>query len=113
MKTPGESLRDGETILELVGTDRVHVEGYGLLEELWDARPGAEVTVVLDVPELAGIGVLEEKFLGTLIHVDEVVQPVSGKVRVIAEVKNRKNILRDGLRHHDDRSPQAAHCAAR
>lgn len=98
MKTPGESLQNGETVLEIVGTDRVQVEGYGLLEELWSVSPGSEVQVVLDVPELAQFGVLEEKFTGTLIHVDDVVQPVSGKVRVVAEVKNRQNILRDGLR---------------
>ncbi|MEZ6058230.1 MAG: efflux RND transporter periplasmic adaptor subunit [Planctomycetaceae bacterium] len=98
MKTPGESLRDGESVLELVGTDRVHVEGYGTLDELWGLAPGSEVMVQLDVPELASTGALEEKFTGKLIHVDDVVQPVSGKVRVVAEVQNRNNILRDGLR---------------
>ena len=40
----------------------------------------------------------DERFQGRLILVDAVVQPVTGLVRVVAEVPNRDNILRDGLR---------------
>lgn len=98
MKVPGESIRDGEPILELVNTDRVHVEGYGNLEDLWNLLPGAQVEVWLDAPELERFGVTRERFRGKLIHVDSLVQPVTGKVRVVAEVANRHNILRDGLR---------------
>ena len=58
----------------------------------------AQVEVWLDAPELERFGVTKERFRGTLIHVDEIVQPVTGKVRVVAEVVNRHNILRDGLR---------------
>lgn len=98
MKVPGESIRDGEPILELVNTDRVNVEGYGNLEDLWNLLPGAQVEVWLDAPELDRFGVTKERFRGKLIHVDSLVQPVTGKVRVVAEVANRNNILRDGLR---------------
>jgi RND family efflux transporter MFP subunit len=98
LKTPGESVQDGQPIVELVNTDRVQVEGYGLLEELWDVQPGVEVEVWLDAPELERFGVTKERFRGRLIHVDSLVQPVTGKVRVLAEVDNRRNILRDGLR---------------
>lgn len=98
MKVTGESVRDGEPILELVNTDRVHVEGYGNLEDLWNLQPGALVEVWLDAPELERFGLTKERFRGTLIHVDTLVQPVTGKVRVVAEVQNRRNILRDGLR---------------
>ena len=98
MKVTGESVRDGEPILELVNTDRVHVEGYGNLEDLWNLQPGALVEVWLDAPELDRFGVTKERFRGTLIHVDSLVQPVTGKVRVVAEIQNRRNILRDGLR---------------
>lgn len=98
LKVPGESVRNGEAILELVNTDRVQVEGYGNLEDLWNLLPGAQVEVRLDAPELERFGVTQERFRGTLIHVDSLVQPVTGKVRVVAEVENRRNILRDGLR---------------
>lgn len=98
MKVPGESIRDGEPILELVNTDRVQVEGYGSLEDLFNLLPGAPVEVWLDAPELDRFGITKERFRGKLIHVDDIVQPVTGKVRVVAEVANRSNILRDGLR---------------
>lgn len=98
MKVPGESVRDGEAILELVNTDRVQVEGFGNLEDLWNLKPGAAVEVWLEAPELERFGLTKERFRGRLIHVDSLVQPVTGKVRVVAEVQNRHNILRDGLR---------------
>lgn len=98
LKSPGESVRNGEAILELVNTDRVQVEGYGNLEDLWNLLPGAQVDVRLDAPELDRFGITKEQFQGKLIHVDSLVQPVTGKVRVVAEVENRRNILRDGLR---------------
>lgn len=98
MKVPGESIRDGEPILEIINTDRVQVEGYGNLEDLWNLKPGAQVEVWLEAPELERFGLTKERFRGRLIHVDDIVQPVTGKVRVVAEVQNRRNILRDGLR---------------
>jgi RND family efflux transporter MFP subunit len=98
MKVPGESVRDGEPILELVNTDRVQVDGYGALEDMWNLQPGAQVEVWLDVPELEKFGVTKERFRGKLIHVDSLVQPVTGKVRVVAEVENRHGLLRDGLK---------------
>lgn len=98
LKRRGESVTNGEPVAELVNTDRVHVEGYGPLGALWDVKKGACVHVQLDVPELERFGVNDEKFQGRLILVDAVVQPVTGLVRVVAEVPNRDNILRDGLR---------------
>ncbi len=98
LKRKGESVTNGEPVAELVNTDRVHVEGYGPLGELWDVTKGACVHVQLDVPELERFGVNDERFQGRLILVDAVVQPVTGLVRVVAEVPNRDNILRDGLR---------------
>lgn len=98
MKTRGESVQDGQPIVELVNTDRVQVEGFGALDELWDVKPGIEVEVWLDAPELERFGVTKERFRGKLIHIDSIVQPVTGKVRVVADVTNRQNILRDGLR---------------
>lgn len=98
MKVPGESVRDGEPILELVSTERVQVDGYGSLEDMWNLKPGANVEVWLDAPELERFGITRERFRGKLIHVDSLVQPVTGKVRVVAEVENRHSLLRDGLK---------------
>ena len=98
LKRKGESVTNGEPVAELVNTDRVHIEGYGPLGELWDVRKGTCVRVQLDVPELERFGVNDEVFQGRLILVDAVVQPVTGLVRVVAEVSNHDNILRDGLK---------------
>jgi membrane fusion protein (multidrug efflux system) len=98
LKRRGESVRNGDPVIELVNTDRVHVEAYCNLADLWHTRAGAHVDVQLDAPELARFGVTEESFEGKLILVDPVVQPVTGMVRIVAEIQNRNNILRDGLK---------------
>lgn len=98
LKRRGESVRNGDPVIELVNTDRVHVEAYCKLADLWNTRSGAPVHVQLDAPELARFGVTEESFEGKLILVDPVVQPVTGMVRIVSEVRNRNNILREGLK---------------
>lgn len=98
LKRRGESVRNGEPVVELVNSDRVQVEAYCELRDLWNVRSGAPVSVQLDAPELAGFGVTDETFEGKLILVDAVVQPVTGLVRIVAEVPNRGDILRDGLK---------------
>jgi RND family efflux transporter MFP subunit len=98
LKRRGESVRNGEPVVELVNSGRVHVEAYCELRDLWNVRAGAPVAVQLDAPELAPFGVTGETFDGKLILVDAVVQPVTGLVRIVAEVPNRGDILRDGLK---------------
>lgn len=97
-KRRGESVQLGEPLVELVNTDRIQVEGYGALAELWDVRKGACVRVQLDMPQLEGTVADGEPFEGRLILVDPGVQPVTGQVRVVAEVANRDGVLRDGLK---------------
>jgi len=107
LKRRGESVRNGEPVIELVNSDRIHVEAYCELHELWSVRSGAPVEVQLDAPELARFGVTHQSFAGKLILVDTIVQPVTGLVRIVAEVPNRDNILREGLkaRMTIDRTP--------
>jgi len=109
LKRRGESVRNGDPVIELVNSDRVHVEAYCKLADLWNTRSGAAVQVRLDAPELARFGVTDEAFKGQLILVDPVVQPVTGMVRIVAEIRNRNNILREGLKARltIDRSPAA------
>ncbi len=98
LKHRGEAVQIGDPVLELVNTQRVQVEGYGRLDDLWDVRPGTRVRVQLDAPQLARYGVADRVFEGELVLVDVVVQPVTEKVRVVADVTNVNNILRDGLK---------------
>jgi RND family efflux transporter MFP subunit len=98
LKRRGESVRNGDPVIELVNSDRLQVEAYCKLADLWNTRSGAAVRVQLDAPELARFGVTDEAFEGQLILVDPVVQPVTGMVRIVAEIRNRNNILREGLK---------------
>ena len=95
-KQPGEVVRAGEPILTLVNTGRVRVEGFVAVEDLGFVRPGQPVEVVAHA---AGVDSQSEviTFPGRLTFVDVKVEPVSGKVRVWAEVLNHGNLLRDGL----------------
>ncbi|MBX3442072.1 MAG: efflux RND transporter periplasmic adaptor subunit [Planctomyces sp.] len=123
LKRPGESVVNGEPVAELVNTDRVQVEGYGRVVDLWRIRRGAAVTVQLDAPELASAGIVVPPCAGKVILVDVVVQPVTETVRIVAEVENVDNLLRDGLkarmsirpalRGEDDAEPAKASTAAR
>ncbi|HUG89841.1 MAG TPA: HlyD family efflux transporter periplasmic adaptor subunit [Planctomycetaceae bacterium] len=106
-RKPGEVVREGEPILTLVNTGRVRVEGFVALDALEFVRLGQPVEVVAGLPE-PGSPAASMTFPGRLAFVDVKVEPVSGKVRVWAEVLNRENLLRDGLTAtmviHDDRS---------
>lgn len=95
-KQKGEAVRQGDEILSLVSTRRVKVEGYVKIQDIWNVKPGAPVTVRLNIP---GIDRPEEKieFLGRIKFVDVGVNPVTREARVWAEVNNRDNILRTGL----------------
>ena len=95
-KRPGEAVRQGDPILEMASTQRVRVEGYIDLKHIWTVKPGAVVSVQLDIPGV-DLSVEKEKFAGRIVFVDPAVQPVTRKARVWAEVVNRKEILRAGL----------------
>jgi macrolide-specific efflux system membrane fusion protein len=95
-RQPGEVVREGEVILEIVNTDRVRVEGYIEAADLPHVAPGRSVWV-----RLTGEGVAAEArdrtFGGRIVFVDVKIEPVSQKVRVSAEVLNHDRLLRDGL----------------
>lgn len=95
-KKKGESVAEGEPILELVNPDRVKVEGYVHLRDLDSVRVGSLVKVQLDVPD---VDLPSERlvFEGHIASVDVKVEPVTHRVKVWAEVKNDKGVLRDGL----------------
>lgn len=98
LKAPGESVINGEPVFEVVSTDRVQIEGYAHVQDVWQLQRGTPVTVELNSPELAAAGLAAEPCEGKIVLVDVVVQPVTETVRVVAEVKNRDNLLRDGLK---------------
>lgn len=87
----GEWAQPGETVVRILRTDRLRVEGF---------VPAARVTkswtgkgVVLQV----AAGGNADKFPGVVTFVSPEANPVNGQVRVLAEVDNAQGTLRPGL----------------
>ena len=95
-KSKGEAVHQGDPILKIQITDRVRVEGYVDLVDSFRIKPGDPVKVHLDIPKV-NLKIEEEQFDGVLKFVGLSVEPITGKVRVWAEVQNPKNILKAGL----------------
>lgn len=93
-KFPGEAIRQGDPILEVVSTDRVRVEGYVPVHEAVRVRPGAaaEVRVANLNPDSP---LAQRTFQGQIVFVDPTVSQLG--VKVWAEVPNRDGALREGL----------------
>jgi multidrug efflux pump subunit AcrA (membrane-fusion protein) len=95
LKHRGDAVKQGDTIVEMVNTDVVRVEGMVKDTDIWRVKLGSPVTVVLDirgeVPEIE-----RQVFRGKIGFVDEVA--VAGTdTRVWAEVPNPGNMLRPGF----------------
>ena len=97
-KRAGEGVSQGEPIVEIVNTDRLRVEGWIPVSEVWSVKPGNRVTVQLNI-ERANLDVEDAIFEGRIVFVDpditEVIQ--NPRARVFAEVPNREGLLRPGL----------------
>ncbi len=95
-RSKGEAVGLGDPIVDVANLDRVKVEGFVGVQDGLRIKPGTAVVVRLDLPNLE----LEEKrreFKGKLVFVDVGVEPVSGQMRVWAEVPNLDGLLRAGL----------------
>lgn len=95
-RSKGETVALGDPILEIVALDRVRIEGFVGIQDGLRIRAGSPVVVRLDLPD---VELAEEKIelTGKLVFVDVGVEPVSGQIRVWAEVENPNEILRAGL----------------
>lgn len=95
-KHEGEAVRQGDPILEIKSTDRVRVEGYVNIRDIWRVKRGDRVQVHLDIPD-ADLEVEKRVFEGKIVFPDVTADPVNKTVMVWAEVANPDNILRAGL----------------
>jgi RND family efflux transporter MFP subunit len=97
LKFPGEAVRQGDPILEMVSTQRVRVEGEIDVRGSWQVRRGNAVAVQIDLPD-APAEIKDRTFEGLLVYVDPTVDAISLTVRVWAEVDNPEGLLKPGLR---------------
>jgi RND family efflux transporter MFP subunit len=95
-KYRGEAVHQGDTILEVVNTDVVRIEGRVTEREIWSVKVGSPVTVQLDLKGRAP-DVERQVFRGRIGFVDVVANSASLETRVWAEVPNPNNVLRPGL----------------
>ncbi|MDA1013744.1 MAG: efflux RND transporter periplasmic adaptor subunit [Planctomycetota bacterium] len=97
-KDVGEAIQQGETVLEVVRTDLLKVEGNIEIERLnaHGIKTGSAVMVQYfgEDRKLKGGDVI---LPGKIIFVDSVVQAVTRRVRIVAEVVNPDGRLQAGL----------------
>jgi multidrug efflux pump subunit AcrA (membrane-fusion protein) len=96
-KYRGEAVRQGDPVIEITSTDRVKVEGKLTLTQSFQIAQGTPVKVQVDIED-EDHPIEKQVFEGRITFVDVVVEPTSGKVKVVAEVVNHDNILRAGLK---------------
>ncbi len=96
-KREGEGVQQGESIIQVVNTDSIRIEGYVSVKDANLVQVGMPVRVQFEIPNAQGT----QKFVtetGTLGFVDVSVQTLSEVVRVWAEVDNKSGRLREGLK---------------
>jgi membrane fusion protein, multidrug efflux system len=96
IRSRGESVRQGDPVVEVASTARVKIEGEIPLKQGFRVKPGQTVAVQLELDDLPP-DVEKKAFAGKIVFVDVTAQPVSGRIRIWAEVENQENLLRAGL----------------
>ncbi len=86
----GEWVEPGEAVLRLIRIDTLQVEGFLLNHQLKPGLTGAKVAFQPDNSE--------DVLPGKLIFVSPESNPADGRVRIAAEIDNRKRLLRAGMR---------------
>lgn len=89
----GDWVAAGDKLLRIVRVDRLKVEGL-VNARVLDARAeGRSVVFQVDLAGKPGT-----KFAGKLVFVSPEIEPVSGQVRIIAQIENPAAILQPGQR---------------
>jgi macrolide-specific efflux system membrane fusion protein len=87
----GEWVEPGEKAVRLVNASRLRAEGFLPAEAADAVAPGAAVQLTVDLPRLR-----EVAFDGTIAFVSPEVDPITGQVRLFADIDNRDGRLRPG-----------------
>jgi RND family efflux transporter MFP subunit len=86
----GEWAEPGQKALRIVNTDHLKAEGFIRADDAAAAAPGKAVELVI---EMAG---KPKSFAGKIVFVSPEVDPITGQVRIWAEIDNRDGQLRPG-----------------
>jgi macrolide-specific efflux system membrane fusion protein len=86
----GEWVKPGQQALRIVNVDRLKAEGFVPAAQASSGLDGKLVRLTVDSGDDA------QSFEGTIVFVSPEVDPITGQVRVWAEIDNRKRQLRPG-----------------
>jgi len=86
----GEWAEPGQKALRIVNTDRLKAEGFIKADDAATVAAGKPVEVNVE------LGGKPQKFVGKIAFVSPEVDPITGQVRVWAEIDNRDGRLRTG-----------------
>jgi macrolide-specific efflux system membrane fusion protein len=86
----GEWAEPGQKALRIVSTDRLKAEGFIRADDATDVSTGKPVELIVD------LGGRPQKFVGKIVFVSPEVDPITGQVRVWAEIENKDGRLRTG-----------------
>jgi RND family efflux transporter MFP subunit len=86
----GEWAEPGQKALRIVNADRLKAEGFIRAEDAAAASSGKPVELTID------LGGTPQKFAGKVAFVSPEVDPITGQVRVWAEIENHDGKLRPG-----------------
>jgi macrolide-specific efflux system membrane fusion protein len=86
----GEWVKPGQQALRIVNVDRLKAEGFIPAEQVTESVVGKPVKLLLEQ------GGERTTFSGTIVFVSPEVDPITGQVRVWAEIDNRAGRLRPG-----------------
>jgi len=97
-KHPGEgvSALPHDPIFRVVNAELLRVTGYLDAGDVWRVRSGQSVRVIAESAGPA-LPIQGEVFTGRVVFVDNEIDPRTRTCRVVAEIKNRKDLLRAGL----------------
>jgi len=88
----GEWVEPGQQALRIVNVDRLKAEGFIPAEKVTAELAGSSVALSLNQKDKGPSG----KFTGKIVFVSPEVDPITGQVRVWAEIDNRDGRLRPG-----------------
>jgi macrolide-specific efflux system membrane fusion protein len=89
----GEWVKPGDPVFRLMRIDRLRIEGFVTAEQIAASDVGRAVTFHHEVP-----GGSPRVYSGKLVFISPEVDPVNGQIRIWAEVENRDQSLRPGVR---------------
>ena len=94
-RKPGEVVRQGDVIAEVIDISRVRIEGHAPLAVARHLQVGKQVEIEIGSADPAAGDA--QRFVGAITFIDVKIEPVSQRIRFAVEVPNPTGQLREGM----------------